>query len=145
MIIGILMLLLGSALVQDGGLWRMGESSKDPMTDKPVTVAVLGMHDHKGVLYAGRNGEIDSIWILYDYRLNLNEVEIEYRVDDLPPVKETWLVSRRIIRTENNRALLKAMLTGSRLRVRIPDVQADVMDFRIAGLQRYISRLGMKE
>jgi hypothetical protein len=125
-------------------LWRMGEPSKDPMTDKPVTVAVLGMHDHSGVLYVGQNGETSSVWILYDYWLPGSEIEVEYRVDDLPPVKETWKVNRRIIKTENNRSLLKAMLAGSRLRIRVGDVQTGVMDFRIAGLQRYASQLGIQ-
>ncbi|MFY9609648.1 MAG: hypothetical protein WAU45_13660 [Blastocatellia bacterium] len=123
----------------------MGEPSKDPMTDKPVTVAVLGMRDHDGVLYVGRNGETDSIWVLYYRpRLNVREIGVTYRIDDHPAVQDTWEVSGRLIRTNNNRALLKAMLAGSRLRIQIADTDTGTMDFKIAGLEHYIARLGLK-
>lgn len=126
----------------DGGLWRMGEPRKDSMTDKAITTAVLGMKD-TGVLYVGRNGDEDMIWVLLDSRLFIKDVAVQWRIDDLPMVEETWTVSNKIVGTMNNKALLRAMVSGTRLRIRITGL-VPTMDFKIAGLGYYIPKLGMK-
>lgn len=139
------LVLVATLLIQDGGLWRMGETKKDPMTDQPVTVAVLGMLDHYGALYVGRNGKTESVWVLYyGPRLEVQDIAVTYRVDDGLPVEEVWEVEGRRILTRHNHKLIKSLLAGSRLRIQIADTETGTMDFKIQGLHHFAAQLGLK-
>ena len=136
---------------QEKGQWRLIES-KDAMTDKVSAIVVVGAKNigatnltqfTLSVGKASASGHI--VFIAMPIAISASSITTQWRVDDLPMVEDSWLVLKRAIATNDNHLLMKRMLTGTTLKVRLTagGETTSVLEYDIRGLGYYLPKLGI--
>jgi hypothetical protein len=116
--------------------WKV-EFTKDAMTDKGSTTASLTTSGAQLVVGSG-------VIVLYvESWPHQGRTNVQWRIDDDRMVDEYWFASKRIVGTPDTKKLLRAMVNGNRLRIRIVD-DSTTFDFNVAGFAGVLPKLGMK-
>ena len=153
------LLIASNALAQGGGRvskrrmpkperakWELIEH-RDKMTEEVTRLLVVDEKTGEDFSLFISNSSGRPI-VFLDFRNSSKAIHGElpvlpmrWRVDDLPIVEESWMLTATTLGTSNNQRLLKAMLGGTRLRVSIGHSQA--LEFDITGLNYYLPKLGI--
>jgi hypothetical protein len=146
-----ILVVSGMCYAQEKGEWRFVES-KDPMTDKITNMVAIGANGigtadaSRFVLTIARDvAKGRLIAISLPTKLPRGNVTVQWRVDDLPMVEESWTSLSGFVGTLNNDVLFKKMLAGTTLKVRFASdgETSSVLEYNIKGLSYYLPKLGI--
>jgi|GEM_PF-4860764 len=165
-ILSLLNLLLFGASAQqsDKGKWIF-DATPDKMTDEATPTVFLNSNNVAGAILTihkfKENGQsFITLFLPSNLALMMNKkylsnedrrlyqvyykeaVEVSWRIDDAPMKGELWDCHRDGVDALNNTEILRAMLKGKILLLRLSGVST-VLEFDVRGLDYYMPKLGL--
>jgi hypothetical protein len=135
------------AAAQEKGIWKYHESKDDSTEEVTKYLTVYSdLPDIRLLITLNKDGDGPFVSISFPRSITTqSEVAVQWRVDEKTQIWDTWVVAEgELIGCIDNKRLLKQMLSGRRLLVKILTDKPITISFDIKGLAYYARKLELE-